>query len=302
MAYRLKKLFLDNEEKAFSFIMRYLGFSMREAQRFIDKKRLYCNGELVKRKSALIKGEIGLILFKPSSKGLKPIFQTKDFALFDKPSGVLVHPKNRKTEYSLVDEIRLLFGKDANPAHRIDRETSGLILVGKRKEVEIDLKLAFENKKIKKGYFAFVKGKIENQLYIDEPILTNKEYSKIKLKVYIDKRGKSSQTIIKPIKYLPKFNITQVEAIPLTGRQHQIRVHLFHVKHPIVGDPIYGVETNIAADYLDNKLSIAQRLRYTGSHRLMLQAQWIEFDYKNRFRLYSKQDFNFKDHYEKDYF
>ncbi len=292
MAFVKKVFFIENETKAFLFLMKKFHISQKESQRWIDKKRVKLNGEILINKAAFLKGEVEISLYEPSPFGLKPLFESKDFALFDKPSGLLVHPKNRKTLHSLTDDVRYLFGKDANITHRIDKETSGLVLCSKNKESEIYFKKAFEKREIKKGYLAFVKGELKQELFIDEPIAKNREYSDIKLKVRIDKSGKEAKTYIKPIKYFQEKNITLIEAIPLTGRQHQIRVHMFHVKHPIVGDPIYGMSFENAEAYLNRELDQKRRKELTGADRLMLHANWIEFIYKGfRYKLYSKMDF-----------
>lgn len=291
MSYKIKQYKVERKVKAFQFLIHELGYSMKDAQRLIDRERVIVNGKTLTKKSAFIKGDIGIIQFVPNSQNLLPIFQTPDFAIFDKPTGVLVHPRNRETEYSLTHEIKYLFGPKANITHRIDKETSGLLVAAKSRKAERKIKLAFENREIKKGYLAFIRGKLENELFIDEPILKNRDFSAVKLKVYIHPDGKESQTIIKPINYFPEHDATLVEALPLTGRQHQIRLHLFHVKHPIIGDPIYGVDVQVAADYLDGKLSESDRIGLTGANRLMLHANWIEFSYENRFRIYSKYDF-----------
>lgn len=291
MSFEIKTYYLKKKKKAFQFLKDELGYNMKEAQKLIDRERVYVNGKVLLKKSALIKGEIGIVHFVPKTQNILPIFQTPSFAIFDKPSGVLIHPRNRNTEYSLTHEIKYLFGDKANITHRIDKETSGLVIAAKDRKTERKIKLAFENREIQKGYLAFVQGKLENELFIDEPILKNRDFSEVKLKVYIHPDGKPSQTIIKPLQYFPGKNITLIEALPLTGRQHQIRLHLFHVKHPILGDPIYGVDTKIASDYLDGKLSDEERILYTGAPRLMLHANWIDFHYPNRFVIYSKFDF-----------
>jgi len=292
LGFVLKKFFIEKETKIFLFLMNRLNVSQSEAQKMIDTNKIYQNKKLIKDKAAFVKGEIEVLLFEPNPKGERPIFFTKDFAIFDKPSGVMVHPKNRLTHYSFLDEIRALYGKEANITHRIDKETSGLLLVSKNKKAEKILKSSFENKQITKRYLAFVRGKIEKELIIDEPIKKNRDFSKIRLKVVIDKTGKYAKTIIKPIKYFPLKDITLIEATPLTGRQHQIRIHLFHVKHPVVGDPIYGVDTKIAIKYLDKELNEKERIYYTGANRLMLHANYLEFEYdKNRYKIYSKYDF-----------
>ncbi|WP_234697137.1 RluA family pseudouridine synthase [Nitrosophilus alvini] len=289
MAFIKKRFYIQNRQKLFGFLMRELNITQGTAQKLIDTGRVFVKGTAVKDKSLSLCGEIEVLLFEPSSKGLKPIFKTPEFAVFDKPSGLIVHPRNRRTPYSLLDEARAHLGFEANVTHRIDMETSGLLIVSANKEAETEIKRAFEEKKIKKGYLALIKGRLKKELFIDEPIKKNRDFSTIRLKVLIDKQGKKAQTIIKPLEYFN--NMTLVEAIPLTGRQHQIRIHLFHVKHPIVGDPIYGVDTDIAIKYLDKKLSEKERIFHTGYKRLMLHANWIEFEYKNRYKIYSKQNF-----------
>jgi 23S rRNA pseudouridine1911/1915/1917 synthase len=236
-------------------------------------------------------GDVEVIVFVPTTLGLRPIFETSSFAIFDKPSGVLVHPSNRFTEYSITHEAKYLFGAESNIVHRLDKETSGLIVVSKNKTAEKSLKQLFEKREIKKGYIALVKGKIDKEIFIDAPIKKNREFGDIKLKVYITEQGKSAQTLIKPIKYYKDKNQTLVEAIPETGRQHQIRVHLYHINHPIVGDPIYGVDFVSADRYLNGLMSEEDRVIKTGAKRLMLHANWLEFRYGNRYKLYSKSIF-----------
>jgi len=269
--------------------------TQKEAQRWIDKKRVITNGKSLSKKSAFIEGEVEVIVFETKTKGLLPIFETREFAIYDKPSGVLVHPSNRDTTYSLTHELKHRFGKDANITHRIDKETSGLVIVAKDKKSEIAIKEQFEAKKVKKTYLAYVKGKIKNSFKIDAPILKNREFSQIKLKCKIDKNGKPSQTIIEPLLYHKEQNITLIKAIPLTGRQHQIRVHLFHVGFPIVGDPIYGVDFKTADSYLNKNLDLKTRIEITGSKRLMLHANSVEFFCKNRYKIISKANFTFFD-------
>ena len=80
-----------------------------------------------------------------------------------------------------------------------------------------------------------------------------------------------------------------VEALPLTGRQHQIRVHLHHIGHTILGDPIYGVDDENAENYLNKSLSVEDRIEVTKSHRLWLHANYLEFVYKGiNYKVFSK--------------
>ena len=293
MSYKKKKFKIKRKVKAFRFLMDNFDLSMKEAQRWIDKGRVLIKDQPLTKKSAYLEGEFEVIYFHTSTRNLLPIFETRDFALYDKPSGILIHPTNRFTDYSLTHEIKYRYGKDANITHRLDKETSGLVLVSKNKKCEKEIKNLFEQRFVKKTYLCYVKGNIKKNFIVDEPILKNSCFDEIKLKVQIDQNGKRAVTDFKPLCYNPNNNTTLLQATPHTGRQHQIRVHLFHTGFPIIGDPIYGVDTQIADAYLNKKLSNEQRLKQTGANRLMLHAFSIEFFYKNRFKIVSKESFTF---------
>ncbi len=236
------------------------------------------------KSSQIIEGEFEFISFKPITKGLKPSYVTDDFVLFDKPSGLLIHPQNRYTPYSLVDEIKFQYGKDANITHRIDQETSGLVLAARNKITERDLKMMFQERKIQKTYLAFVHGELKESLHVKAPLLRKKDESAIvRMVVKVHSDGKESDTYINPLKYYPEFDMTLIEAKPRTGRQHQIRVHLFHVKHPIVGDPIYGQSENNIIRFLDREITQEERKVLSGASRLLLHAQKLEFTYNNQY-------------------
>lgn len=225
---------------------------------------------------------IFIVIFEPETKGLKPIFEDEHLAIFDKPSGLIVHPVNvEDTNYSLFDEVRYQYGKNASLVHRIDKETSGLVLVSKNKFVEAILKEMFEKKEYKKTYLALVNGEIKREITIDAPIGHPKK-SRIHLKMGVIEDGKSSQTIITPLSYDAKNNQTLVEAIPLTGRQHQIRVHLDYIGHSIVGDPIYGVAEEIADKILNHVVTLEKRVEYTKSTRVLLQSHYLEFNFMDK--------------------
>jgi 23S rRNA pseudouridine1911/1915/1917 synthase len=272
------KEFEIKNEKVLDFLVKKLGFSLREAKRAIDRGRVSVNGKRITQKSEKASGILKCILFEPNGYGLKPIFETMHFAIFDKPSGVAIHPKKLANTKSLLDDVRKLFGNEANLVHRLDKETSGLVMASKNKFSESILKRAFQDKEIKKKYLALVKGEITRQITIKKPIAVNKDEN-IKVKVLIHPEGKESVTIIKPIKKIG--NNTLVECIPLTGRQHQIRVHLYSIGHPIVGDPLYGVDNDFADRYLNKEITEKERIEKTGSNRLMLHAYYLEFMFMN---------------------
>ncbi|HEY9203286.1 MAG TPA: RluA family pseudouridine synthase [Sulfurimonas sp.] len=294
MPFVIKKMFVKQKQRAFVFLIRELGYTQKEAQRFIAKGRLLINGEIMDVSSREIEGEIEFITFEPLSKGLKAHAEYDNFVVFDKPSGMLIHPQNRYTPYSLIDELKAQYGREANIAHRIDQETSGLVLCARDKKSEIDLKMMFQDREMKKKYLAMVHGELKEELTIDAPLLRydDEKSALVRMVVKVDESGKKSLTYVKPLKYFPEHHTTLVECSPHTGRQHQIRVHLFHVKHPIVGDPVYGQSEEYVVKYLDRELDRETRVKISGAKRLLLHANELEFEFSGKkYNIKSSVDF-----------
>jgi len=260
-----------------------LALKLLKTARISDyKKRRLQKGKVLKS------GYIEVLIFEPMSKGLKPLFQTEHFALFDKPSGLLVHPTIRSTEYTLLDEVRYLFGEESKLVHRIDAETSGLILVSKNDYANYVLKEMFEKKAFTKKYKALVEHELKEELLIEAGISPSEGL--IKLKMQTSENGKTSSTRIRPLAYNKATNQTLVEAIPYTGRQHQIRVHLDSIGHRIVGDPIYGLDESFVNNFLNDNTEHSERIKVTGASRLMLHAYYLEFTFLGtRYIFCSKQ-------------
>lgn len=282
---------LEKPTKAFLFIMRQLNFTQGEAQRLVAKGRVIIKGKSIYDTGAIIEGDIEVVYFEAKSRGVKPIFVDKNFLVFDKPSGVLVHPNTMATEYSMLDEVRTHSGQNANGVHRIDMETSGLFLASRHKEAERFLKGSFEKKSIRKHYLAWVTGKLTKPFIVDESICVRDDYTTKKHKVEICEKGKKAKTAFIPLEYDEELDTTLVECKPYTGRLHQIRIHLFHVKHPILGDPIYGTAFEASDKYLDMKISDEERYIETGATRLLLHAHALHFPYGNRYSIFTKVDF-----------
>jgi len=292
MPFVVKEFEVKERTKAFLFLMKEMDYTQKEAQRIIARGRLQVNGEVMKHTGGYFEGKIAFVCFEGISRGLKPIFQTPDFAIYDKPSGVLVHPQNRNTAYSMIDEAHAAFGRDANITHRIDQETSGLLLISKHKEAERELKWLFESRAIKKSYLALVHGEFPNTLEVDAPLLRKEdEDALVRMIVKVHEDGKTAQTGFKRLCYYPELDMSLVECYPLTGRQHQIRVHLFHVKHPIVGDPIYGQKDEDVVRFLDREISKEERTEKSGASRLMLHANQLCFSHGPEYCINSKDKF-----------
>lgn len=296
MPYVLKKYDITEGKKVANrkiedFLVDVVKLSETLAHKLLQKGRItdHKNKRLQKGK-VLRSGYIKVLIFEAITKGLKPLFQTEHFALFDKPSGLLVHPTVPSTEYTLLDEIRYQFGDEANLVHRIDAETSGLILVSKNGYAHYILKEMFDKKAFVKKYKALVEKELKEDILIEKKIATSDGL--INLKMQTSPNGKASSTRIRPISYSRTKDQTLVEAIPYTGRQHQIRVHLDALSHRIIGDPIYGLDEQFVDDFLNDKVEKNERLKTTGASRLMLHAYYLEFTFLNTSYIFcSKQKF-----------
>lgn len=301
MAYELVQIGICKNQKIVKFLQD-CGYGIVRSQRLIDKGRIFSCFGVISDKSAIICGDIFIMQYVPYPKGLMPIFECDEFAIFDKPSGVLSHPNGRNCAYSLYDEIYSLYGESACVVHRLDKDTSGLILVAKDKKTASILKTAFENRNITKKYVALVGGSIDFSLYdkfdfckisfddklnckvleIKAPLSLVKMSSMSKEKAVVDINGKVACTVIRVLEYFADKNCTLLECSPLTGRQHQIRSHLFHVKHQILGDTLYGIDEEKSRAIIDEELTEQEIISLCGARRLCLHASELEFKFKDK--------------------
>lgn len=290
MPYIKKEFKTIKGKKIEEFLTSYIPIDPKLTLSLLEKGKIIDENNKRLQKNQILKSNfIYIVVFEPQTKGLKPIFDSFHFAIFDKPSGIMVHPSSHQLNiYTLLDEIKYHFGEKASLVHRIDTETSGLVLVAKNAFSDMFLKNMFEEKLYKKSYKAIVIGEIKEELEINKPI-TN-DTGLIKLKMKTDMSGKESITLVKPISYDKNQNQTLIEAIPLTGRQHQIRVHLDSIGHKIIGDTLYGVSEEFANEFLTNKISKEKRIEVTKASRLMLQANSLEFNFLDiTYKFSSKQ-------------
>ncbi len=196
------------------------------------------------------------IIDKNKMTEIQIIYQNKNFIAINKPAGLLVHSSDyqKKKEPTLVDWLLKNFPQIKNVGddtknrpgivHRLDKDTSGIMLIPLNQDYFLYLKKMFQNKKIKKTYLAVVKGEIERKSgIIDKPI--GIKSGTTRRTVFSDKMSKEAITEYKLIKTFKKDGqyFSLLEVFPLTGRTHQIRVHLNYIGHPIIGDKMYGGKT-----------------------------------------------------------
>jgi hypothetical protein len=435
MGYEKRSLGSFEGRKIYEILLS-LGYDMKSAQRICDKHRVTDAEDQNLHKNSVAHGEIFLIDYKCEPRGLKPIFECDAFAAFDKPSGILSHPSGRNSPYNMYDEIWSLYGQDACVAHRLDLETSGILIVAKDKDAARELKECFEQRRVMKSYLALIRGDLQSAacngeiencyalgsyeicgskfpgdavslpssvsdlrdtlalkgagdkfgfntlsgnvsrglwrsilsggaqvkfnsgaptgdvgsgsefdalscgvsdklksaiamssadnghkpcalsavksmpatstgyvnfkkfepakyakfseklkflkdfegFVIDAPIAPSGEFADLKIRMKISRGGKEAITLIRPLRYLSDIDASLIECYPLTGRQHQIRLHLFAAGAPILGEPLYGLSREQAERILDKKMDETERIRTTGAPRLLLHANAIRFE------------------------
>jgi 23S rRNA pseudouridine1911/1915/1917 synthase len=267
----------EKPKKAFLSLMHQFSISQREAQRWIAFGRL--SG--VKNSGQPVSGTLKVKIFRPEPHGAEVIYENSSFAILNKPSGVPVHQLNQ-IDYSFSDEVKGLFGMEANVTHRLDQDTSGAVLVAKSRSADRELKMLFQNREIEKSYLAVVWGELRENRVIKESLLEIRKPRKLGKGFYsytvADSSGKSAETEIEVLKNFG--NKTLLRAFPKSGRRHQIRVHLESIGFPIVGDPVYGTSDEIRELYWGKKLSVEDRKERLQSSRLLLHSEGLSFKFR----------------------
>lgn len=206
---------------------------------------------------------------------LPPIIYEDEWLMaLNKPPGMLTHPSGQRWEYGIIGLARAERpGLPMALAHRIDRDTSGVLVLTKNVDADRKLKLYFKERKVHKTYHAIVRGVVpwEEQM-VDGPI--GIAGRKLELRRAVVEGGDPAKTRVKVLRRMEGY--TLVGCKPVTGRTHQIRVHLEHVGHPILGDKIYGQPDEVFLEYMDLGPSAAVRAA-VGFPRQCLHARAIRF-------------------------
>lgn len=205
------------------------------------------------------------------------LYEDQEIVAIDKPAGLPVHPSATYHRNTLTRLLRERFG-DAVPqiAHRLDRETSGLLLCGRTRAAERALKLDFENRRVSKRYLAIVRGVMpDDRGRIELPMDRAREGLHLLMEVTAEGEGYPAVTHYRVV--ARRRDATLVALAPQSGRQHQLRVHLSAHGFPIIGDKLYGPEgSQPFLDYIETGLTDGLLARL-GHHRQALHAYELEF-------------------------
>lgn len=223
------------------------------AQRMIEQGNALVNGKKQKVAYKILEGDVITIEkveakpieLKAQEIPIEIIYEDKDIIVVNKPKGMVVHPANGNPDGTLVNAIMAIckdslsgIGGEIRPGivHRLDKDTSGLLIVAKNDKAHVNMSEQIKNHEVKKTYIALVRGVVkENEATIDMPIGRSTSDRK---KMAVVKNGRNAVTHIKVLKRYNKYTLLEINIE--TGRTHQIRVHLSHIGFPIIGDYTYS--------------------------------------------------------------
>ena len=248
-----KEITVDNVGvRADVYLSEKLNYTRSKVKKLIDDGCVFVNGAKIKSSDKLPEGAL-VTVDEPDPKplGLTPVnlpidivYQDKDIAVINKPQGLTVHDGNGVKGYTLVNlllaNLDSLSGINGvirpGIVHRIDKDTSGLLVVAKNDAAHVSLAAQIQNKTCKRTYIALLEGVLKQD---DGRIETHIERSqKNRTMMTVSDKGRLAITEFKVLKRYDNYTLCEFNL--KTGRTHQIRVHSKFIGHPIVGDPVYG--------------------------------------------------------------
>ena len=236
----------------------YIAENFNELSRTMIKKLIESNNILVNDKSEKVSYKVqandNISIDVPEAKETKLkaqeipldiIYEDSDIIVVNKPKGMVVHPANGNPDGTLVNAILSIcknslsgIGGELRPGivHRLDKDTSGLIILAKNDKAHINMSEQIKERNVKKTYIALVRGNVpEEEATINMPIGRS---TKDRKKMAVTKNGKQAITHFKVLKRYSKYTLLEIKIE--TGRTHQIRVHMAEIGYPVVGDAVYS--------------------------------------------------------------
>ncbi len=225
---QIEKIRLDH-----LLVQQHPEYNRSSLQTFIKNGFVKVNDDIVTKPNAKFEKDAQIMLNVPATNALPPrppvIYEDENVLVLDKPAGLLSMAKGEYCPEPTLEDYGLL-------VHRLDRDTSGVVILAKNPDTEKMLRKQFQDRKTHKTYYAVVIGHPKlPEAMIDLPIARN---LKRPTTFQVDQNGKASQTYYKVIAQNDQYSLLQLK--PKTGRTHQLRVHLKYLGTPILGDPVYS--------------------------------------------------------------
>ncbi len=247
-------------------------FSRSRIKELILKGDVLVDGRICKKPSYRLRQDQEIVAHIPQEKGtlcpkrgeLNIVWRDEFLAIIDKPPGLQVHPAPSYRGVTLVHyllssfpNLSTLGGERPGIVHRLDRDTSGLMVVALTLEAQQRLRSFFKERRVEKRYIALVWGRFSRNNGMITLPLGRDEGSRIKMGVRKD--GREAITLYRVLRYFQREDISLIDIRILTGRTHQIRVHMSHVGHPVVGDRVYGGDVGTPAGKMSLPTSFVKR-------------------------------------------
>lgn len=277
----------DTKKRIDIFLAEELKESRVTIKRWIEEGKITVNQKRVKPSYSVTEQdtiqieqeELKEVEIKPQNIPISILYEDQDILVVNKPKGMVVHPANGNPDGTLVNAVMAIchdslsgIGGEIRPGivHRLDKDTSGAIIVAKNDKAHIHLSEQIKNHEVEKIYWALVRGIVkENEATISMPIGRS---TKDRKKMAVDRKGKEAITHFRVLERYPEHQCTLLDIKIETGRTHQIRVHLSEIGYPVIGDVVYSNgknEWNIEGQCLH-----AKSLRFT--HPITGQQMKIE--------------------------
>lgn len=231
-----------------------LGLSRTCLQGLISKNKISVNGSFAVKPNYKVKktDKIKISLedkikdrLQPEDIPLEVLYEDKDLAVINKPISLVVHPAPGNREHTLVNALLFRFKdlSDINPqrpgiVHRLDKDTSGIMVIAKNNSSHLKLAGQFADHSIKRKYIAIVKGRMKFDEDVVEASLARHVVKRENMAVDFSDKSRYAKTYYRTLKRFGDYSLIELE--PFTGRTHQLRVHLAFIGHPILGDKKYG--------------------------------------------------------------